>query len=177
MLISAAKLLLDRKFSKRPLALYMSVLLLSAPISHTVHAAPVGNLSALQQQAGVIQITTDAKAAVTVQLLKADLLRIRAGLNDTLTDEGSKAAPIVIKTDYPTVAYQLKDMGEYQLISTEAMALRIYKKPLTFALYKADNQTLIVQELQPLAFLLLKSKLNPLSATAIRAQKKPGGRV
>ena len=97
MLMSAAKLLLDRKFTKRPLALYMSVLLLSAPMSHTVHAAPVGNLSALQQQAGVIQITTDAKAAVTVQLLKPDLLRIRAGLNGTLTDE-SWAAPGTVQT-------------------------------------------------------------------------------
>ncbi len=150
MLMSAAKLLLDRKFPKRPLAVSVSVLLLSVPLSHTVHAAPVGNLSALQQQAGMIQISTDAKVAVTVQLLKPDLLRIRAGLNGTLSDEGSKAAPIVIKTDYAPVPYQLKDMGDYQLVSTEAMALRIYKTPLTFALYKADNQTLIVQELQPL---------------------------
>ena len=150
MLMSAAKLLLDRKFPKRPLAVSLSVLLLSVPLSHTVHAAPVGNLSALQQQAGMIQISTDAKVAVTVQLLKPDLLRIRAGLNGTLSDEGSKAAPIVIKTDYAPVPYQLKDMGDYQLVSTEAVALRIYKTPLTFALYKADNQTLIVQELQPL---------------------------
>ena len=41
MLMSAAKLLLDRKFPKRPLAVSMSVLLLSVPLSQTVHAPGV----------------------------------------------------------------------------------------------------------------------------------------
>jgi nicotinate-nucleotide adenylyltransferase len=35
----------------------------------------------------------------------------------------------------------------------------------------------ILADRTPPAFLLLKSKLNPLSATEIRAQRKPGGRV
>ena len=143
-------LMLAAIFPKRPLALLVTALLSAASLNHAVIAAPVGNLTALQQQTGLLQLSTDTNVAIELQLLKPDLLRIRAGLAGVLTDEGSKAAPIVIKTDYTQVAYQLKDMGDYQLVSTEAMALRIYKKPLTFALYKADNQTLIVQELQPL---------------------------
>jgi len=41
----------------------------------------------------------------------------------------------------------------------------------------AQHDAGTLADLAPPAFLLLKSKLNPLSATAIRAQRKPGGRV
>lgn len=131
-----------------PLAL--AVALVIAPIGFTANAAPVGKLDTLRQEGASVDIRTDSGALVQVSVLKPSLIRIQAGANGKLTAEGSKAAAIVIKDDYPAVAYTLSDEGDYRLLKTEALALRIYEAPLRFALYQADNQTLITEELQSL---------------------------
>lgn len=120
-----------------------------------VQAASVGNLKSWRvpqdSAAPAWQIQTDNGSLLQLQLLRADLFRLQAGVNGKLSDAGNQAAPIVIQDKFADkVAYQNSDEGEYHLIKTAAMALRIYKKPLRLALYKADNRSLIWQEMQPL---------------------------
>ncbi|MCL2919385.1 NPCBM/NEW2 domain-containing protein [Shewanella litorisediminis] len=134
----------------RPSPLALAVALVIAPLGFSANAAPVGKLDTLRQEGSSIHIHTDSGVLVQLDVLKPSLIRIQAGANGKLSGEGSKAAAIVIKSDYPAVAFTLSDEGDHRLLRTEALALRIYEAPLRFALYQADNQTLITEELQSL---------------------------
>lgn len=136
--------------SKHPLSRLRWLTAVLVCCGYPLPAAAVGNLHNLTQQQQQVLLTTDQQVLLQLTVLKDDLLRLQAGLDGKLTPEGSQAAAIVLKTDYPAVPYQLTDQGDYQLLQTGALALRIYKKPLRLALYRADNQTLLTQELQSL---------------------------
>ncbi|PRC92570.1 TIM-barrel domain-containing protein [Solimicrobium silvestre] len=126
----------------------VATLLLAA---FSAQATPIGNLKKISHStASQIQLTTDSGNLVQISLLRPDMFRVWAGLGGHLTDSGDKAAPIVLPHDYPQVDYQLSDHADYQLLQTSGMALRIYKKPLRLALYKADNKTQLWQETQSL---------------------------
>lgn len=132
------------RFSQAVLALAISQLFLSPS-----YAAAVGNLQQLNSSQNQLQIQTDNQMQLQIELLKPDLFRLQASDSNTFSPAGDKAAPIVLPHNYPAVQYQLTDQGDHQLLQTSALALRIYKKPLTLALYKADNKTLLFKELQP----------------------------
>ena len=132
--------------------LFASLLSLAAV---NVCASPIGNLRKIEAQENAqhlsqIRLQTDHGEVLEISLLRADLFRVWAGSDGKLIGNGDKAAPIVIKTDYAKVDYQLSDQGDYQLIRTSKIALRLYKKPLRLALYKADNKSLVWQETQAL---------------------------
>ncbi len=131
-------------------ALPALTLLAAALAAANLNAAPVGALTTLTPTDQGLQLQTDQQVLLQLDLIKADVLRLQAGPDLTLSGDGSKAAPIVLPQAAHKVAYQLTDQGDYHLLSTSAMALRIYKAPLRFALYRADNQTLLTEELQPL---------------------------
>ncbi len=123
--------------------------------SSTAEATSIGNARKIVTKNNVaglnqIQIATDNGSILEITLLRPDLFRAQAGVDGKLLDSGDKAAPIVIKKDYGKVAYQLIDQTDYQLLQTSAMALRLYKKPLRMALFRADNKTPIWQEAQAL---------------------------
>ncbi|AKU23144.1 TIM-barrel domain-containing protein [Massilia sp. NR 4-1] len=128
-------------------------------------AAPVGNLNKFAQKDSKLELATDKGVALRVELLRPDVFRILAGPQGKFTGAGDKAAPIVLKTDYAAVAFRHSELPDHHLIQTEALALRIYKKPLRFELYKADNQTLVWREMQPLE-LSADSSFQTLSTTA-----------
>ncbi|QSX40789.1 TIM-barrel domain-containing protein [Shewanella cyperi] len=128
-------------------------------------AAPVGVLTGVEPGVSQLTLTTDNRTKLQIDVLKPSLLRIQAGSGGELSDEGSKAAAIVVKRDYQPVAFELSDQGQYQLLTTSALALRIYKQPLRFALYRADNRTLITEEVQSLE-LNQDSTVQTLSADA-----------
>ncbi|MBV1777003.1 NPCBM/NEW2 domain-containing protein [Burkholderiaceae bacterium DAT-1] len=115
-------------------------------------ALTAGNVKTLRAEASTqsVDIRTDNGMHVQINLLRPDMFRIQAGTGDQFTGAGDKAAPIVIKQYGDKINHTLSTEGDYQLLRTDAMALRIYSKPLRFALYKADNATLIWQEVQPL---------------------------
>ncbi|MCT6698753.1 TIM-barrel domain-containing protein [Rheinheimera sp. 4Y26] len=123
---------------------------LTCCFASSVLAAPVGNLTSIRASNNQLDITTDQQVLLQIQLLQDDLFRLQAGLNGKLSEPGNKAAAIVLPQTPTQVEFQLSDKGDYQLLQTEKFALRIYAKPLKFALYQADNQQLIMQELQPL---------------------------
>jgi alpha-glucosidase len=61
--------------------------------------------------------------------------------------DGAPAANIIVKHDFPGVTPKATDEGAYHLLTTGVLALRVYKPGLRFALYRADNRTLIWEEL------------------------------
>jgi alpha-glucosidase len=84
-----------------------------------------------------------------------DLFRIWMTSDGNFTDpantpperNGAPDANVVVKTDYAGVSPRATDEGVYHLLATRSLALRVYKANLRFALYKADNRTLIWEEL------------------------------
>jgi alpha-glucosidase len=137
----------------------------SLPIS--AYAAAVGNLRQIETPANTssVKIVTDKGHLLDISLLRPDMFRVWAGSEGKLIGAGDKAAPIVLKKDYANVDYQLTDKGDYQLLQTTKMALRIYKKPLRLALYKVDNKSLLWQEMQSLD-IAEKSSFQTLSTSA-----------
>jgi len=147
----------------------IAALICASFAAQSAHAAPIGNLKKIEalsaQAITQIQLTTDSANVVQLSLLKPDLLRVWAGVGGKLIESGDKAAPIVVPHSYAKVEYQLSDHSDYQLLQTSGMALRIYKKPLRLALYKADNKTQLWQETQPLE-LSEKASFQSLSSSA-----------
>ena len=111
---------------------------LTCCFASSVLAAPVGTLTSIRASNNQLDITTDQQVLLQIQLLQDDLFRLQAGLNGKLTEPGNKAAAIVLPQTPAPVEFQLSDKGDYQLLQTEKFALRIYAKPLKFALYQAD---------------------------------------
>ncbi|MCV2351491.1 TIM-barrel domain-containing protein [Paucibacter sp. Y2R2-4] len=139
--------------------------LLSLAWAGAAQAAAIGNLrdlsavtapggAAPEQAAGQGQhhwdLRTDAKVRVRISLLRADVLRIWAGSKDQLLPAQDKAAAIVVGQYPDAVEHSMADQGDHWLLKTSQLALRIHKKPLRFALYKADNQTPVWSETQGL---------------------------
>ncbi|WP_410169487.1 TIM-barrel domain-containing protein, partial [Actinacidiphila rubida] len=89
----------------------------------------------------------DLKAKV--DFLAGGQLRLQAAPGGDFTEPSGAAAMIVKQPalDRGTHAF---DAGAYYGIRAEGTVLRVYKKPLRFGLYKADDRTVIWQEAKPL---------------------------
>ena len=129
--------------------------LISVALAEPAWSVPIGNLVRIAESPQLhgqtqLDVKTDNGSLLRISLLRPDMFRVQAGLRGQVTDATNQLAPIVVKTDYPHVNYTLSEHGDYQLVTTSAVALRIYKKPLRLALYRADNQTEIWQERQPI---------------------------
>jgi alpha-glucosidase len=72
--------------------------------------------------------------------------------NTPPSDPSAPHANIVVKGDYPGVTPRLDDAGVYYRLATAALALRVYKVPLRFALYHADDRQRIWEETVPLTW-------------------------
>ncbi|MEJ6006233.1 TIM-barrel domain-containing protein [Paucibacter sp. AS339] len=156
---------------------------LLAGAAGSAQAAPVGNLRELTPlvvpDAGALgqgqqhwDLRTDAKVRVRVSLLRADVLRIWAGSKDQLLPAEDKAAPIVVGRYADKVEHSMSDLGDHWLLKTSQLALRIHKKPLRFALYKDDNQTLVWSETQSLD---LADKLSVQTLASSKQERFFGG--
>ncbi|MEJ6001150.1 TIM-barrel domain-containing protein [Paucibacter soli] len=144
-------------------------------------AAPLGQLRELKAlspqgdgSSAQWELRTDTQALLRISLLRADLLRIQAAARGKpLSEPGNKAAPIVIAQPAGgAVAHQLSDAGDHHLLRTSELALRIYKKPLRLALYRADNRTPLWQETQSLD---LADKLSVQTLASDKAERFYGG--
>jgi len=144
-------------------SLIFSFILSFTLTSNPVFASSIGNVRQITEQSqkqglnhpgvnnlSTIEITTDQSNVLQISLLKPDVFRLWAGVKGKFIDAGDKAASMVLQQSYDKVAYTLSHKAEYELLETSAIALRIYKKPLRLALYRADNKTLLWQEQQAL---------------------------
>ena len=113
-----------------------------------------GRLTSFEVRGNTVAIEA-AGARLQVVFLTDDLFRIWMAPDGTFTDpantpperDGAPGANVVVKHDYPGVTPRATDEGLYHVLRTRSLALRVYKPQLRFALYRADNRTLIWEEL------------------------------
>ncbi|KDM91681.1 discoidin domain-containing protein [Photobacterium galatheae] len=145
---------------------------ISAGLAGQAWAVPLGNLDtqSLIQQNQTIHFETVEGVKARVHFVNDSTFRIQISKDGQFRDEKVDALKdqcynfncnqpgfdraalpqIITGHDQGPVTVNVTDLGEYILLSTHQVALRIYPSPLTFALYKADNQTQLWQELSPI---------------------------
>ncbi|MCK8680667.1 RICIN domain-containing protein [Streptomyces lichenis] len=116
---------------------------LAAPPAASAATTTIGNLTSVTQSGSTFTLAAGADR-VRVSFLKPDVFRIWLGPGGSFTDPG--AGDILTRTDFGAVQATSTDAGDHYRLATGSVVLRAYKTPLRFALYKADNSTLIWQE-------------------------------
>ncbi|MER5641025.1 TIM-barrel domain-containing protein [Kitasatospora sp. NPDC002227] len=106
-----------------------------------------GNLTSFSGSGGSYDIAAGTLKA-KVDFLADDQLRLQAAPDGVLTDPAGST--IVRKQPEPQRDTSSFDAGAYYGIRSKDVVLRVYKQPLRFALYKADNQSVVWQENAPL---------------------------
>jgi alpha-glucosidase len=122
--------------------------------SDSPKAVTPGPVTDFLVRGNTVEITA-VRARFQVIFATDDLFRIWMAPDGVFTDpantapkqSGAPAANIVVKSDYPGVNPQVTDAGTHHLLRTRSLALRVYKASLRFALYRADDRTLIWEEL------------------------------
>ncbi|MCV2370419.1 TIM-barrel domain-containing protein [Roseateles oligotrophus] len=149
----------------------------------STHAAPLGNLRELvaapstagSGSAPQWELRADGKARLRISLLRADLVRLEASPSERFAAPEDKAAPIVLTEALrpgAPIAHKLSELGDHYLLQTDSLALRIYKKPLRLALYRADNQQLLWRETESLD---LSDKLSVQTLSSDKSERFFGG--
>ena len=90
------------------------------------------------------------KAQLKVIFYRDDIFRFWMSYDGEFTNP--PANDIVNNTSYQPVSVKSTDKGSYYLITTPKLALRAYKFPLRFALYRPDNTTLIWEETKGMTY-------------------------
>jgi high-affinity Fe2+/Pb2+ permease len=116
-------------------------LLAMAVLSSTTQAKDLGSLESISKDQSAVTITTKDKEKVVITLLKGNVLRLQAGVDSQLIEAKNKAASIVVEQNHTSVNYKLSQKDNYQLLTTDQLALRIYPEPLRFEAYRPDNRT------------------------------------
>jgi len=90
------------------------------------------------------------QAKLKVQFLRDDIFRIWMAYDGEFSNPASE--DIVINTPDEKVDVKYTDEEEYHLFKTSEMVLRAYKDTLRFALYRADNKTLVWEEARGMTY-------------------------
>ncbi|MFE0462062.1 TIM-barrel domain-containing protein [Kitasatospora sp. NPDC058965] len=89
-------------------------------------------------------------AAARIDFTGDDVFRLQLAPDGTFTDPAGREMvqhpPATVRTT------RQFDAGDYYGIATKDLTLRAYKNPLRFALYRADNRTVVWQETQGLTW-------------------------
>ncbi|QUJ69504.1 discoidin domain-containing protein (plasmid) [Photobacterium sp. GJ3] len=153
----------------RQLALATTI---SCCLSSYVWAAPLGQLDShsINQQGQTVSFSTLDGVRGRIHFVNTGAFRVQFSEDGQFRDEKADALrdqcsnfqcnqpdfdraalpQIITGHDQGAVNVSVTDMGDYVLLSTNQLALRIYPAPLTFALYQADNQTQLWRELTPI---------------------------
>lgn len=107
-------------------------------------ACEIGNITAFAQQGNEYSIDCNQQK-FKIQFIRNDIFRIWMAYDGEFLNPA--ANDLIIKNLFnDKVQTSYSDRGDYYLLNTPEIALRAYKSPLRFALYKADNTTLVWEE-------------------------------
>ena len=112
-------------------------------------ACQVGNITNFKANGNEFQISC-ANAELKLQLVRNDMFRLLLAYDGEFTNPAGN--DIIINTPNEPIKSSCSDAGNYFLLKTPEMAIRVYKSPLKFALYKADNSTLVWEETQGISY-------------------------
>ncbi|MDN3656993.1 glycoside hydrolase family 31 protein [Ferruginibacter paludis] len=109
----------------------------------------VGNITAIKKESTAF-VFSSGVTKVRLQFYRGDIFRIWLAPDGSFTDPS--AGDIVIAK--PTLKSNIifTDKGDYVLLQSKLCAVRVYKKPMRFAMYNAANRAVIWEEKQPLLF-------------------------
>ena len=103
--------------------------------------AAVGAVTGFKLKGNTLEISA-RPATARVVFLSDDTFRIWVAPGGRFTDETG----MVLSGDHGTVEPDVTDAGTYLRVTTPALALRVYRDPLRFGLYRPDDQTRIFEE-------------------------------
>uniref|UniRef100_UPI001C4F0EC9 TIM-barrel domain-containing protein n=1 Tax=Streptomyces sp. NRRL B-24572 TaxID=1962156 RepID=UPI001C4F0EC9 len=129
------------------LSLIAALLAVFGPAS-PASAATAGDATAVSQSGDTFTISTSGEAAARVTVARADVFRIWLSPTGTFTDDPA-GTDLATDTDFGAVGATLTDADDHWRVSTSEISLHINKSPLKFALYKADDSTLVWSESEP----------------------------
>jgi hypothetical protein len=89
---------------------YKSLVTLALSLNYVgvAQAKELGDLISLTDENGQINIVTKDNERVNISLLKANVIRLQAGINNTLVEAKNKAVAIVPAATYAKVNYTLR---------------------------------------------------------------------
>ncbi|MFG3101132.1 TIM-barrel domain-containing protein [Streptomyces sp. NPDC048182] len=142
-----------RLLRTRPPLLALAVLLMAAALALAgpapeASAATAGTVTGVSRSGGTFTVSTSSGAKARVVVARADIFRIWLSPDGSFTDDPA-GRTLAVDTDFGPVRTTLADAGPYYRISTPSVAIRVYKSPLRFAAYRADDATPLWQETQP----------------------------
>lgn len=112
-------------------------------------AYSLGRITSFEAQGDQYTITCN-RAKVKLQFPREDIFRIWMAYDGHFTDPVGKDVVVALPEKAANVAQS--DRGDYYLFTTDKLALRAYKNPLRFALYRADNSTIVWEETQGMTY-------------------------
>jgi len=112
-------------------------------------ACHIGAITDITQNNNEIQLCCK-QTKFKIQFLRDDIFRIWMAYNGEFSNPAGN--DIVINTPARQPQVKMTDKGDYYLMTTADVALRAYKNPLRFALYKPDNTALIWEETQGITY-------------------------
>ncbi len=112
-------------------------------------ACALGDITGFSVDGNEALITCN-KAQLKISFLRNDMFRIWMSYDGHFTNPPGD--DLIINTPDNKIKPLVADNGDYWLARTPLLALRAYKRPLRFALYRADNSTLVWEESQGITY-------------------------
>jgi alpha-glucosidase (family GH31 glycosyl hydrolase) len=121
----------------------------AAPRGRTV---TLGDVSSFDVKDNVFTIAAGADV-LRLMFYRDDIFRIWLGPDGQFTEAqpDPNDAQMVVFSGAP-VPVSWRDASDYYRVQTRECVLRVYKKPLRFALFDRDNATVVWQETRPLSY-------------------------
>jgi hypothetical protein len=112
----------------------------------------LGDLTNFEVAGNVATISAGADQ-VRVMFYRDDIFRLWLGPDGTFTEAQPTAtdAQMVVYSGAP-IPFTSRDAGEYYRVESKSVVLRVYKRPLRFAMYDKTNTTVLWQETKPLTY-------------------------
>jgi alpha-glucosidase len=121
----------------------------AAPRGRTV---TLGDVTSFDLKDNVFTIAAGADV-LRLMFYRDDVFRIWLGPDGQFTEAqpDPNDAQMVVFAGAP-IPVSWRDAGDYYRVQTRECVLRVYKKPLRFALFDRDNATVVWQETRPLSY-------------------------
>jgi alpha-glucosidase (family GH31 glycosyl hydrolase) len=112
-------------------------------------ACKIGAITGITKNGNEVELNCNF-TKFKIQFLRNDIFRIWMAYNGEFTNPAGNDIAIHAPIHQPEV--NMENRGDYYLINTDSIALRVYKNPLRFALYKTGNTALIWEETQGITY-------------------------
>jgi hypothetical protein len=112
----------------------------------------LGDVTAFDANNNVITVSAGADQ-VRIVFYRDDIFRLWLGPDGHFTEaqpNPDDAQIVIWKPD--AIAVTSRDVGEYYRVASAAAVLRVYKRPLKFALFDKSNTQMLWQETKPLTY-------------------------